>query len=110
MSSSPIEIVIARAISVATTDDALIIDLSDGRTISVPLGWFPRLTHGTAEERSNWRFIGHGEGIHWPDLDEDISVDGLIAGRGSGESQRIIGKVARRTRPKVTGGLGGRPF
>ena len=80
MSSSPIEIVVARAIGVATTEDSLIVDLSDGRTISVPLGWFPRLTHGTAEERANWRFIGHGEGIHWPDLDEDLSIAGLMAG------------------------------
>ena len=92
MSSSPIELVVARATNVATTDDSLIVDLSDGRTLSVPLGWFPRLTHGTAEERANWRLIGHGEGIHWPDLDEDISVEGLIAGRGSRESQRSLAK------------------
>jgi len=92
MSSSPIEIVVARAVSVVITDDALIVDLSDGRTISVPLGWFPRLTHGTVEERANWRLLGQGEGIHWPDLDEDISVEGLITGRGSRESQRSLAK------------------
>ena len=62
-------------------------ELSDGRTISVPLDWFPRLVHSTTEERRNWRFIGKGQGIHWPDLDEDISVEGLLAGRPSGESQ-----------------------
>lgn len=62
-------------------------DLADGRTIIVPLAWYPRLSHGTARERKNWRFIGRGEGIHWPDLDEDISVKNLLAGEPSGESQ-----------------------
>jgi len=61
--------------------------LSDGRTITVPLVWYPRLLHVTENERSNWRFIGRGEGIHWNDLDEDISVEGLLTGRHSGESQ-----------------------
>ena len=60
------------------TDDELIVDLKDGRTISVPLAWFPRLLHGTAAERCNWELLGDGEGIHWPDLDEDLSIDGLI--------------------------------
>ncbi|MXW24008.1 MAG: DUF2442 domain-containing protein [Chloroflexi bacterium] len=60
----------------------------DGRTISVPLDWYPRLTHATPEERDNWRLIAGGEGIHWPDLDEDISVEGLIASRPSAESQK----------------------
>jgi hypothetical protein len=69
------------------TEDTLAVDLSDGRTISVPLAWFPRLLHGTAEERGNWRFIGDKEGMHWPDLDEDISVENLLAGKPSGESQ-----------------------
>jgi hypothetical protein len=72
---------------VIVTDDALTVDLSDGRTISVPLAWFPRLTHGTNEERSNWKLIGRGEGVHWPDLDEDISVESLLAGRRSAESR-----------------------
>jgi hypothetical protein len=74
--------------SVHVTDDAVIVDLSDGRTISVPLAWYPRLLHGTAEERRNWRLIGKGEGIHWPDLDEDISVENLLLGKPSCESQR----------------------
>ncbi len=69
------------------TNDTLIVDLSDGRSISVPVAWFPRLLHGTASERGNWRFIGNGRGIHWPDLDEDISVDNLLLGQPSGESQ-----------------------
>ncbi|MBC7931857.1 MAG: DUF2442 domain-containing protein [Rubrivivax sp.] len=77
----------AKAQNVSITDDTLAIDLSDGRTISVPLAWFPRLLHGTPEERNNWRFIGDKEGIHWPALDEDISVENLLAGKPSGESQ-----------------------
>jgi hypothetical protein len=77
----------AKARNVSVGDDTLAVDLSDGRTISVPLAWFPRLLHGTPEERSNWRFIGDREGIHWPDLDEDISVENLLAGKPSAESQ-----------------------
>jgi hypothetical protein len=68
-------------------DDTLSVDLSDGRTISAPVAWYPRLSHGTSAERARWRLIGNGSGIHWPDLDEDISVDNLLAGRPSGESQ-----------------------
>ena len=78
--------------NVQVTDDALIVDLSDGRTVSVPLAWFPRLLHGTPEERSTWRLIGDGEGIHWPKLDEDISVENLILGKPSGESQKSFKK------------------
>lgn len=71
----------------SVTNDTLRVDLSDGRTIIAPLGWFPRLLHGTISERNDWRLIGKGEGIHWETLDEDISVEGLLAGRPSGESQ-----------------------
>jgi len=71
----------------AITEDNLVVDLSDGRSITVPLAWYPRLQHGTSEERKNWRWIGSREGIHWPDLDEDISVENLILGQPSGESQ-----------------------
>ncbi len=77
----------ARAQNVAVTDDTLAVDLSDGRTISVPLAWYPRLVYATPEERNNWRFIGDKEGMHWPDLDEDVSVANLLAGKSSGESQ-----------------------
>ena len=63
------------------------VELADGRTISAPLGWYPRLQHGTNAERKNWRLVGRGEGIHWPDLDEDISVENILAGKPSGESQ-----------------------
>jgi len=65
-------------------------DLVDGRVISVPLAWYPRLEHGSPQERDNWRLIGEGEGIHWPELDEDISIEGLLAGRPSGESQASL--------------------
>ena len=70
---------------VIVTEDALMAELADGRSISAPLDWYPRLAHATPEERDNWQLIGLGEGIHWPDVDEDISVQGLIAGRPSGE-------------------------
>ena len=90
MSFSPTEIPVVRAEDVSVTGDALAVELSDGRSISVPLAWYPRLTHGTQEERSLWRLIGSGTGIHWPELDEDISVENLLAGRASGESQRSL--------------------
>ncbi len=77
-----------KAQHVTVTGDSLMVDLIDGRTISAPIGWYPRLLHGRLEERDNWRLIGRGEGIHWPDLDEDISVENLLTGKPSGESQR----------------------
>jgi hypothetical protein len=77
---------------VAVTEDSLVIDLVDGRTIAVPLAWYPRLLHGQPEERNHWRMIGQGEGIHWPDLDEDISVENILLGQSSGESQRSLGR------------------
>jgi len=85
MTSSAIEIIVPAAVNVTVSEDTLAVDLSDGRTISVPLSWFPRLVHGTQEERSEWQLIGRGHGVHWPRLDEDISVEGLIAGKASGE-------------------------
>lgn len=87
-SSSPIDVSEARAQRVALTEDALVVDLVDGRTISVPLTWY--LAQGSQAERAHWRLIGEGEGIHWPDLDEDISVEGLLAGRRSGETQASL--------------------
>lgn len=75
---------------VAVTEDTLTVDLSDGRTISAPLAWYPRLLHGTKKQRNNWRVIGKGYGIHWEDLDEDISVENLLLGQASGESQRSL--------------------
>jgi hypothetical protein len=76
-----------RAQAVVISDDSLTVDLVDGRTISVPLPWYPRLSHGTGEERNNWRPICDGEGTHRPDLDEDLSVENLLTGKPSGESQ-----------------------
>ena len=76
-----------RATSVRVSDEALVVDLSDGRTVSAPLAWYPRLLHGTAAERDDHEFIGEGLGIHWPQLDEDISVDGILTGRRSFESR-----------------------
>jgi hypothetical protein len=106
MSISPIEIELPRAEDVRVTNDTLIVDLNDGRTISVPLEWFPRLLHATHEERSNWRLIGKGYGIHWEEIDEDISVKGLLAGRPSGESQRSFKKwiEQRQSHPRRTTG------
>ena len=90
MSTSGTELRGAVAQGVTANDEALIVDLADGRTITVPLAWFPRLAHGTPAERANWRLIGGGVGIHWPDLDEDISVESLLAGRRSGETQASL--------------------
>ena len=92
MTFSPANSRTPQAIAVAITDDAVSIDLLDGRTLSVPIVWYPRLAHGTPTERANWRLIGRGEGIHWPDLDEDLSVDSLLAGRASQESQNSLDK------------------
>jgi hypothetical protein len=98
MSSSTTEIPIIRAETVTITGDALTAELSDGRSISAPLAWYPRLLHGTTEERSNWRLIGGGLGIHWPALDEDISVRNLLAGQASGESQQSLKRwLSQRT-------------
>lgn len=88
MTTSALEIGNVKVQDVVLSEDALTVDLNDGRTLSAPLAWYPRLLHGASQERRNWRLIGDGEGIHWPDLDEDISVENLIFGRPSGESQR----------------------
>jgi len=90
MSSSAIEVRPPRAQRVTVTDDSLTVDLVDGRTVSVPLAWYPRLSHGTPSERDNWRLIGEGKGVHWADLDEDISIENLLSGRASGESQSSL--------------------
>ena len=79
--------------AVAVTGDTLTVDLTDGRRISAPLAWYPRLLHATSEERSNWRLVARGEGIHWPAVDEDISVASIIA---DGRRQRV--------RPRCSGG------
>ena len=88
MSTLAIEIRALEAQHVVVTEDTLVVELADGRTISAPIAWYPRLLHGSPEERNNWRLIGRGEGIHWPDLDEDISVENILLGKPSGESAR----------------------
>lgn len=90
MTISMISMNVPEAEKVTVTGDTLTAELSDGRAIQAPVAWYPRLAAGTPHERANWRLIGGGQGIHWPDLDEDISVEGLLAGRASGESQRSL--------------------
>jgi hypothetical protein len=92
MTTLAVKLDLPYAEKVRVTEDTLNVDLSDGRTISVPLTWFPRLVHATREQRDNWRLIGRGHGIHWDDIDEDVSVEGIIAGRPSGESQSSFKK------------------
>jgi hypothetical protein len=85
---SQTEIAIPNAQSVLVSDEALIVELEDGRTLATPLGWYPRLAHAKPDERLHWRLIGQGTGIHWDDIDEDVSIEGLLLGRRSGESQQ----------------------
>ena len=99
MSTSPIEHWPALAEQLTITADTLSVDLLDGRSIAVPLEWYPRLVHATSAERSNWRLIGRGEGIHWPAIDEDISVDNLLNGIRSGESQRSFKRWLEARQP-----------
>lgn len=88
-----------KAQNVIIADDSLSVELNDGRSISVPLAWYPRLSHGTSEERSSWRLIGSGEGIHWPRLDEDISIENLLMGKRSGESQESFNRWLKKRGP-----------
>jgi len=97
-SSQAVESAIARRVRV--TSDALVVDLQDGRVVSVPVAWYPRLAEGTPRERRHWELIGPGIGIHWPDLDEDISVEALLFGQGSNESPASLRRWrASRRRP-----------
>jgi len=92
MSFSAVEPREALATSVEVSEDTLSVDLADGRTIAAPLAWYPRLAHATPEERGSWRLIGGGRGVHWPEIDEDISVANLLAGQPSMESQNSFKK------------------
>jgi hypothetical protein len=92
MSSSAVEAHEALATGVEISEDTLSVELADGRTIAAPLAWYPRLAHGSTQERLSWRLIGGGRGIHWPALDEDISVANLLVGQLSTESQRSFKK------------------
>lgn len=92
----PIETPLIEDVTVSI--DTLSVELSDGRSISVPLAWYPRLSHASSPERKRWRLVGRGAGIHWEDLDEDISVENLLAGKPSGESQASFSKwLVRRS-------------
>ncbi len=77
-----------RAVDVVSDDDNLTVDLADGRRLIVPLAWFPRLLHASPDQRRNWRLLGDGQGIHWPDVDEDVSVGGLLRGTAGSETSR----------------------
>jgi|SRR6266542_5840492 len=92
---------LATAVGVRVTSRVLVVELRDGRTVSVPLDWYPRLAHGTPRERQHWELIGPGLGIHWPALDEDISVEGLLQGHSSGESEASFSRWLN-SRPRPT--------
>ena len=96
MPSAAATLVLSRIVNVTVTDDTLSVDLEDGRTISVPIGWYPRLAYGTPSERSSFQIIGAGFGIHWPNLDEDIGVEGLLLGKKSTESPSSLEQWLQR--------------
>jgi hypothetical protein len=102
MVTSTIELNLSAIEHVIVTSEALSVDLSDGRSITVPLAWYPRLLHATESERQNWRLVGKGYGMHWEELDEDISAEGLLLGKPSGESQTSFKKwLLNRAQPSV---------
>ena len=83
---------VARIVHVTVTDDTLATDLEDGRSIAIPIGWYPRLSQATPAEREHFEISGAGYGIHWPDLDEDVGVEGMLLGKKSGESAASLGR------------------
>ncbi len=93
------------AVGVITVEETMTIHLADGRSIVIPLAWYPRLVHGSPAQRQNWRLLGDGYAIEWPDLDEHISIEGLLAGRRSGESDQSLraGSLRVRLRPAASG-------
>lgn len=97
-SITELKLSMARAEEVFVTEDALTAELEDGRTISVPIVWYPRLSYATQKERENWCMIGKGSGIRWPDLDEDISIENMLVGSPSGESQKSLQRWLDRRR------------
>ena len=99
MSSLGVDIHRARAQSLSVSQEALTVDLVDGRTVIVPLVWYPRLWHGSKEERNNFEIFGDGAYIHWPDLDEDLTVAGLLEGKRSGESPTSLKKWLASRKP-----------
>jgi hypothetical protein len=105
MSSLAVEVQEPRGKSVKVNDEGLTVDLVDGRTLVAPLAWYPRLWHGTPQERSHFEIFGDGAYLHWPDLDEDLTVAGLLAGQRSGESPQSLKKWldSRKTGSKRRG-------
>ncbi|MGO8747760.1 MAG: DUF2442 domain-containing protein [Thermoguttaceae bacterium] len=87
-----------RILRATVSDDTLAVDLEDGRSVSVPIGWYPRLAHGSAGERANFQISGAGYGLHWPDLDEDIGVEGLLLGKKSSENRASFQRWLQRRR------------
>ena len=100
----------ARARDVRVTRDELIVDLQDGRTVSVPLAWFPKLLHATARQRRRWELLGDGEGIRWPEVDEDLSVAGLLHGTPAPQFVSVKERRAgyRRHRSRSSGRVAAR--
>ena len=96
-----VEVTLARVLNVLVTDDTLSVYLEDGRTVSVPIGWYPRLASGTDSERSNFEISGAGYGVHWPDLDEDIGVEGLLFGKRSSESPNSFERWLNRRKERL---------
>jgi hypothetical protein len=101
MLSAMVTFALPRVVNVMVTNDTLSVDLEDGRTISIPIVWYPRLSHGTPEERANFQISGAGYGIHWHDLDEDIGVEGLLIGKKSTESPTSFERWLKRRLLKV---------
>lgn len=87
--------------SVSFQNDSMVVQLDDGRALSIPLAWYPRLLNGTEKERFNYELLGDGEGIHWPDLDEHISVEGLLAGRPSAETDASLQQWLDKRNPAL---------
>ena len=96
----PVMLALPRVIDATVTEDTLSVDLDDGRTISVPIGWYPRLAHGTPAERANVQISGAGYGMHWPEIDEDIGIEGLLLGRQSTESTSSLKRWLQRREAK----------
>ena len=92
MSSSTVDAQAATAVNIVLDDAHVSFELADGRVVSAPIAWYPRLLNGTVAERNEWRLIAGGRGVHWPALEEDISVENLLNGQPSGESQTSLKK------------------
>ena len=102
--SAALPLALSRVVNVTVTDDTLSVDLEDGRTIAIPIGWYPRLAHGAPAERASFQISGAGYGIHWPDLDEDIGVEGLLLGKKSTESPASFERWLQRRKQSQAGG------